>query len=83
MYGIEDFASAVGPLDDGGRVKNDGVFITLGAITDDKETPGAVIVRGSIYRKEGDAHGDRFHFKRDPSAAHGWTLLDSTQEWTE
>ncbi len=82
-YQVSEFQAAIGPLDEGGAVKNNGAFITLGALAGDPSDKDVVIVRGSIYRKEGDAHGDRFRFKRDPSAPHGWKLLDSTQEWTE
>jgi hypothetical protein len=82
-YQVSEFKDAIGPLEEGGAVKNKGAFITLGAVTGDASDKDAVVVRGSIYRKEGDAEGDRFRFKRDASAPHGWKLLDVTQEWTE
>lgn len=82
-YEATDFRDAIGPLEDGGAVKNNGAFITLGVVTGDPVDKDAAVVRGSIYRKEGDAHGDRFQLKRDASAPHGWKILDTTQEWTE
>ncbi len=82
-YDMLDFIRAIGPLEDGGVVKNNGAFITLGAIGNDGSTGDTVIIRGSIYRKEGDAVGRRYRLKRDTSATYGWKLLDTTQEWSE
>ena len=77
-YEIMDFSEATGPLDDGGQVKNGGVFITLGPITNDGQPKDTVAVHASIYRKVGDAQGYLLHLHREAS---GWRVLDSKQEW--
>ena len=82
-YDLLDFSQAIGPLEDGGAVKNNGAFITLGSISNDGSAGDTVVIRGSIYRKEGDAVGRRYRLKRDPSATYGWKLLEATQEWSE
>ena len=79
-YEIADFPDAIGPLDDGGKVKNNGVFITLGEIMGGDQDKSVVTVRGSIYTKVGAAEGDRFRLKHDGSR---WKLINSTQEWTD
>jgi hypothetical protein len=82
-YALLNFEDAIGPLDEGGVVMNNGAFITLGAITADTADSEAGVVRGSIYRKTGDAQGMLFHLKRDPSLPGGWEVIDSTQEWNQ
>jgi hypothetical protein len=79
-YQLLDFMEAIGNLEDGGKVKNDGVFITLGAI-ETGPGEGTVQVRGSIYRMVGSAEGYRFTLGRDPSS--GWQVLSTDQEWTD
>jgi hypothetical protein len=79
-YEIRDFADAIGPLDDGAKVNNSGVFITLGEITGGDEDKSVSVVRGSVYIAQSNAEGDRFRMKR---ASSGWTILDTTQEWRE
>jgi len=80
VYEISDFSAVIGDLEGGGQVKNDGVFITLGPITNDPPSGDAAAVRASIYRKVGDAQGYLFHLQRGPS---GWRVLDSKQEWLD
>jgi hypothetical protein len=82
-YEMLEFADAIGPLEDGGKVKNDGVFITLGPIQGDPSEKDVLVVRGSIYHMVGTAEGSRFRLRRDPSAPGGWTVIDSTQEWSD
>lgn len=82
-YQFNDFSAVIGPLDSGGAVQDNGVFITLGAITADPANNDTVSVRGSLYRKVGDALGESFHLKRDQAASYGWRILDSTQEWSD
>jgi hypothetical protein len=82
-YELGDFTEVIGPLDDGGVVQNNGAFVTLGSIAADPSDPDSVIVHGSIYRKVGDAQGFRFHVVKDPSRRTGWSVSDSTQEWSD
>ena len=88
-YEIADFSKVTGPLEDGGKVENNGAFITLGAIEADPADPNGTIVRGSIYRKVGDAEGDRFRITRDspseqagrrPTAPRNGTTRDRKSE---
>jgi hypothetical protein len=82
-YELRDFSEAVGPLEEGGKVENDGVFVIVGPIIEAGEAPDQVAVRASIYRKVGDAAGYIYRFERDAASAEGWTLSDSTREWSE
>lgn len=82
-YALSDFTEVIGPLDDGGKVQNNGVFVTLGAIATDPSDPNGVIVRGSIYRKVGAAQGFRYRLTKDSSRRTGWSVSDSTQEWSD
>jgi hypothetical protein len=79
-YQMMDFSQAIGPLEDGGQVKNGGVFVTLGPITNDGQPKDTVAVRAAIYHKVGDAQGYLFHLRQDSS---GWKVLDSKQEWAD
>jgi hypothetical protein len=72
----------LGPLEEGGKVKDDGVFVTLGPIVEDESAEGTVSVRASIYRKVGEAEGHIYRFKRDASSSDGWSLQNSTREWS-
>ena len=77
-----DFSSTIGPLEDGGTVKNNGAFVTLGPIVEGSSS-SAVSVLASLYHKVGDAVGMRFQFQKDATAPGGWKLLSSTQQWTD
>src|SRR5205814_2765648 len=46
-YELRDFPQATGPLDEGGKVNNGGVFITLGPITNEGASQDSVAVRAS------------------------------------
>jgi hypothetical protein len=82
-YTISEFSEVVGPLEDGGKVSNGGVFVTLGEITSDPQSSDILTVRGTIYRGLGDAEGRLFRFQRDDNAPDGWKLLNANQEWSE
>lgn len=82
-YEVLDFPQAIGPLDDGGVVNNNGEFITLGAIAADSSDSNRVVVRGSWYRKNGEAAGLRLTLQRTGDAAGEWKVLDSNQEWSD
>ncbi|HEX8597919.1 MAG TPA: hypothetical protein VF952_05310 [Chloroflexia bacterium] len=83
QYFISEFSDAVGPLEDGGKVKDSGVFITLGEIASGPAGTGIVAVRGSIFRGIGDAGGNLYRFQPDATAPDGWKLLDVQQEWSD
>jgi hypothetical protein len=83
QYAMSEFSQVVGPLEEGGKMANGGVFVTLGEITSDHESGNIVAVRGSIYRGRGDAEGNLYRFQRDDTAPDGWKLLDVRQEWSD
>jgi hypothetical protein len=83
QYFMSEFSDAVGPLEDGGKVKDGGVFVTLGEIMAAPEGTGIVAVRGSIFRGIGDAEGNLYRFQTDDTAPDGWKLLDVQQEWSD
>ncbi|MDQ5826117.1 MAG: hypothetical protein M3441_18140 [Chloroflexota bacterium] len=83
QYFMSEFADAVGPLEDGGKVKDGGVFVTLGEIMAAPEGTDIVAVRGSIFRGIGDAEGNLYRFQSDDTAPDGWKLLDVQQEWSD
>jgi hypothetical protein len=78
-FEVRDFEDAIRPLEEGGRVKNDGIFITLGPIVNDGDD--TVSVRAGFYRGVGDARGDILRFERDSSTSDGWKLLEVKEEW--
>lgn len=81
-YQLVEFADTVGPLEDGGKVKNSGVFLTLGQITLDSTSNDTVQVRASLYRGVASGMGNAYRFQRDPTT-HTWKLLDVTGEWND
>lgn len=83
QYAMSEFSEVVGPLEDGGKVSNGAVFVTLGEITSDPASGDTLAVRGTIYRGLGDAEGRIFRFQRDDNAPDGWQLLDAHPEWSE
>ena len=83
VFEVRDFSDATKPLEEGGRVKNEGIFITLGPITNDSSAREAVGIRISFYRGFGDARGDLYRFGRDPAAPLGWKLLEAIEEWND
>ena len=72
----------VGPLEEGGKVQNEGVFITLGPISAGEEA-NVVTLHGSIYRKVGDAEGWLYSLSLDPSSAGDWQIVESVKEWND
>ena len=82
-FEVRDFMEAVGALEDGGRVKNRGIFVTLGPIVNTSSDPNVVTARASIYRMVGEARGDVYRFQRDAGERSGWKLLGVTEEWND
>jgi hypothetical protein len=83
QYFMSGFSEAVGALEEGGKVKDSGVFVTLGEIMSGPEGTGIVAVRGTIYRGLGNAAGYLYSFQPDATAPDGWKLLDVQQEWSD
>lgn len=81
-YETRDFADVVGSFDDGGKVKEGGVFITLGPIENDAGKSDEVTVRGSIYREVVSAEGNIYSLSRDSSSATGWKVVTTAPEWS-
>jgi hypothetical protein len=78
-YEMLDFSEAIGPLEEGGVVNEDGVFVTLGPIATEQADEIAT-VRASIYRRVGSAEGYIYRFGHD---AGDWKLLEAEQEWSD
>jgi hypothetical protein len=76
-FEVRDFEDSIRPLEDGGRVKNDGIFITLGPIANTGSD--TVSVRGSHYRGVGDARGDLYSFRA--TGPDSWLLTNVVEEW--
>jgi hypothetical protein len=75
QFEIRDFEEAIRPLEEGGQVKNDGIFVTLGPISNDGD---GVAARASYYRSVGDARGDLYTLNRDGG---GWQVVEQKEEW--
>jgi hypothetical protein len=80
-YAARDFAEVVGSFDDGGKVENGGVFITLGPIENDAGKSDDVTVRASIYRDKVSAEGNIYSLSRDKSSDAGWKVVTTAPEW--
>jgi hypothetical protein len=80
-YFESEFGQVVGALEDGGKVVDGGVFVTLGPILNDATEKDVVDIRASIYRKVSDAEGYIYRYKRDASGE--WKLLNVNQEWLD
>lgn len=81
-YSLVEFADAVGALEDGGKVKDNGAFITLGEITVDGSGKDIVLVHGSLYRGVANGTGNAYRFQQD-LANNTWKLLDVTSDWND
>ena len=80
-YFESEFGQVVGALEDGGKVVDGGVFVTLGPILNDATEKDVVDIRATIYRKVSDAEGYIYRYKRDASGE--WKLLTANQEWLD
>lgn len=82
QFAMSGFADAVGALDDGGKVKNDGVLLTVGEISlSGAGGNSSATVKASIYRKAGDAEGYIYTLQRDSSGA--WAVTKKSEEWND
>lgn len=76
---LAPFVEAIGPLESGGRVRDDGMYLTLGVIEADPSAgPDGVALYASFYRATDDATGYRYRLYRDGTA---WVIKDKTQTW--
>jgi hypothetical protein len=80
-YFESEFGQVVGALEDGGKVVDGGVFVTLGPILNDATEEEVVDIRATVYRKVSDAEGYIYRYKRDASGE--WKLLTANQEWLD
>ena len=63
----------------GGRVRNDGTFLTFGVLEPDESAgPDGVSLYASFYRASDDATGYRYRLYRDGTQ---WMIKDKTQTW--
>ena len=76
---LVQFIEAIGPLETGGRVQNDGIFLTLGVIEQDADPTNAALY-ASWYRASDDATGYRYELTR---TADRWTIKNRTQVWDQ
>lgn len=74
------FVEAIGSLETGGRVQNDGIFLTLGVIEQDAADPNNAALYASWYRAADDATGYRYELTH---AADRWTIKSRTQVWDQ
>ena len=74
------FMEAIGPLEQGGHVRNNGVFITLGVLQTDPAGPDKVALYASLYRASDDATGYRYELTRTAGV---WTITSRTQTWDQ
>ncbi len=76
---LTPFMEAIGALESGGRVRNDGVFLTMGLVQPDPDAgPGGISLYASAYRASDDATGYRYRLYRDGDK---WVVKDKTQTW--
>jgi hypothetical protein len=80
-YFESEFGQVVGALEDGGKVVDGGVFVTLGPILNDATEKDVVDIRATIYRRVSDAEGYIYRYKQDASGE--WKLLNANQEWLD
>jgi hypothetical protein len=76
---LTSFMEAIGPLESGGRVRNDGMFLTFGVVEPDESAgPNGVALYASFYRASDDATGYRYRLFREGTQ---WVIKDKTQTW--
>jgi hypothetical protein len=76
---LAPFVEAIGPLESGGRVRNDGMFLTFGLVEPDASAgPNGLGLYASFYRASDDATGYRYRLYREGTQ---WLIKDKTQTW--
>jgi hypothetical protein len=72
------FMEAIGPLEDGARVRDGGIYLTLGVL-EDQGTPDKIAAYASYYRATDDATGYRYVLEK--AAGGPWVIKDRQQVW--
>jgi hypothetical protein len=72
------FMQAIGPLDDGGRVRDDGMYLTFGVLEPQGDATH-VAAYASYYRGSDDATGYRYTLEK--AAGGPWVIKDRRQVW--
>ncbi len=80
VYSATDFGEAVDV--DTGKVKNGGIFITLGPILNEEGKTDTVSVRASVYRESSSAEGNIYSLNRAAGASKSWKVQTTVPEWT-
>jgi hypothetical protein len=72
------FMQAIGPLDDGGTVRDDGIYLTFGVLEPQGDA-AHVAAYASYYRGADDATGYRYTLEK--AAGGPWVIKDRRQIW--
>ena len=72
------FMQAIGPLEDGGRVRDDGMYLTFGVLEPQGDA-AHVAAYASFYRGSDDATGYRYTLEK--AAGGPWVIKDRRQVW--
>ncbi len=73
-----DFMDAIGALDNGGHVQNNGIYLTLGVLEPQADA-NHVATYASFYRAANDATGYRYQLERVPGGP--WVIDDRKEVW--
>jgi hypothetical protein len=72
------FMEAIGALEDGAKVRDDGIYLTLGVL-EDQGSPDKLAAYASYYRASDDATGYRYVLEK--AAGGPWVIKDRQQVW--
>jgi hypothetical protein len=72
------FMDAVGALEDGAKVRDDGIYLTLGVL-EDQGTPDKIAAYATYYRANDDATGYRYVLEK--AAGGPWVIKDRQPVW--
>jgi hypothetical protein len=72
------FMDAIGALEDGAKVRDDGIYLTLGVL-EDQGTPDKIAAYASYYRANDDATGYRYVLEK--AAGGPWVIKDRQPMW--
>ncbi len=70
------FMEAIGSLDNGGKVRDDGIYLTLGLL---QPAAGNIQTYASLYRARDNATG--YHYMLQKPAGGPWTILQRQVVW--
>jgi hypothetical protein len=72
------FMEAIGALEDGAKVRDDGIYLTLGVL-EDQGSPDKLAAYASYYRASDDATGYRYVLEK--AAGGPGVIKDRQQVW--